>query len=559
MARRDGFIVAILVVVLAVLGGATLAPAFAPPPAASPSPTPALSSAIREGIVSRPVSVTPVSARSQADRDLVALLFRGLVKFGADGTPVPDLATSWKSESKGSRWTFALRQDAHWGDGIAVTADDVVFTIHVLQDPSYDGPLAGGWEGVTVTALDPYRVRFDLQVPLAGFLAAAAQPLLPEHILRGVAASDIGGSDFAGSPVGDGAFAIDQLDVDHAVLVPVVEVAAQAPLATGQPVAAEPGRPYIDELDLEFYDTPEALATAYKNGEVDLASGLSPAAAAGLAATAGNRLVRYPATTLTGVVLNLRPGEFAFADKRARLGLLEAIDRGGLVSDLLAGAGTRADSLVPPTSWAFNGATTTPVAFDPLAAAKDLAAGGWKVTGGTWIAPHAKAAADIELLAPTAEVNPVANAAAHRVAVAWQGLGLGVKVTELSAADFVDRLRGGDFSAAVVDQNVGLDPDLYPLLASSQAAAGGSNVSGIQSTALDAALAKARQPGTTAARRQAFADLQKLLSDLQPILPLFFRDVTVVASDRVSGTASRIVADASQRFGDVVTWRLVGR
>ena len=113
--------------------------------------------------------------------------------------------------------------------------------------------------------------------------------------------------------------------------------------------------------------------------------------------------------------------------------------------------------------------------------------------------------------------------------------------------------------AAVADVNVGLDPDPYPLLASSQVQAGGANVSGFQDPALDAALAAARAPGTDAARAAAYTRLQALLGQLEPILPLFFRDSVFVVSERLIGPRAAPVADPSGRFWDVITWTSVGR
>ena len=99
-----------------------------------------------------PYSVSPLTARTQADRDLVALVFSGLVSNGPNGTLVPDLATRWSVDKKGRVWTFELRDDARWHDGEPVTADDVVFTIETLQDPDYAGPGATSWSEVTVRA-----------------------------------------------------------------------------------------------------------------------------------------------------------------------------------------------------------------------------------------------------------------------------------------------------------------------------------------------------------------------------------------------------------------------
>ena len=46
----------------------------------------------REGVVGRPESITPVTARSRAERTLVGLVFSGLVRLGPGTTYQPDLA-----------------------------------------------------------------------------------------------------------------------------------------------------------------------------------------------------------------------------------------------------------------------------------------------------------------------------------------------------------------------------------------------------------------------------------------------------------------------------------
>ena len=119
-----------------------------------------------------------------------------------------------------------------------------------------------------------------------------------------------------------------------------------------------------------------------------------------------------------------------------------------------------------------------------------------------------------------------------------------------------DRLSRARFDAAVVDINVGLDPDLYPLLGSRQAGIGGSNISGYQDLELDERLTAARKPGDDAARKKAYAELQAYLSTAQPMLPLYWRDEPVVLSDRVVGPAKHLLGDPSDRFWDALEWRL---
>src|SRR6185369_16932673 len=124
MNRIDHAVIGGLVLLLGVIAVVIGAPAFAPAVAhPTPPPTPAEVVPYREGVLGRAVSVNPLGARTQADRDLVALVFEGLVARGPDGTLVPGLASRWTEDPAGKSWTFTLRPDAKWQDGEPVTAD----------------------------------------------------------------------------------------------------------------------------------------------------------------------------------------------------------------------------------------------------------------------------------------------------------------------------------------------------------------------------------------------------------------------------------------------------
>ena len=161
------------------------------------------------------------------------------------------------------------------------------------------------------------------------------------------------------------------------------------------------------------------------------------------------------------------------------------------------------------------------------------------------------------MLSPDLSANPGLFAAAESVVADWQRIGLEATHVALPPGEFVtDHLATGEFQVAVADINVGLDPDLYPLLASSQTLTGGSNVMGLQDMTLDKLLSKARAPGTDEERKAAYLALQKQLATGRYLLPLAFADEVVVVRDTVDGPRSRIVSDPSDRFWDVLTWRL---
>jgi len=299
------------------------------------------------------------------------------------------------------------------------------------------------------------------------------------------------------------------------------------------------------------------LAEAYRAGGLDAASGLSADMARTLAADGGSRALRYPGSTMTTVLLNLRHDHPEFADPAVRTALLAAIDRPSLIANTFATAAETAAGPIPPASWLFDPAADPPVPYDPAAAEAALRKAGWTRATDGWHLPKAKTPLTFELLSPDEASNPAAFGAAEAMVRDWRQLGLAVTHVPLPPGEFVTgRLATGKFTAAVADVNVGLDPDLYPLLASSQTVTGGSNVIGLQDQALDALLVAARRPGTDDVRAAAYSALEGQLAKGRYLLPLAFADESIVVRDTLQGPVVRQVADPADRFWDVLTWRL---
>jgi peptide/nickel transport system substrate-binding protein len=579
MTRRDHGIVAGLVLVLAVIVGAVAAPAFAPA-VPGPSPTPTIRPAdaplrYREGMVGQAVSINPLTAETAADRALVGLVYSGLVALGPGDSLVPSLAEDWATTADGLTWEFRLRDDARWHDGTPVTAHDVAWTIGVLQDEEYAGPGAASWRDVTVTEVDQWTIRFQLSTALGGFLQAATQPIVPAHLLEGTPVDLLAEHPLGREPVGSGPFRLETLDAEHAILVPAdredpstVEVpGSDDPLtgggsgpsrsASAAPPPAAGGE--LDGIELRFYPDTPTMEAAWADGELDAMSGLASADAARLGGTPGSHVLRYPTTTLTAVIFNLRASRPEFRDPQVRFALLTGMDRAGIVEQAWAGFAERADVPIPPGSWAFDPAVREPIVYDRRAATRGLADAGWTAGGGAWTRPGSTDKVAFELLSPDVATNPSTFLAASSIAADWERMGLTVTHVALPPAELVaNRLRTGQFAAAVVDVTIGLDPDLYPLLASTQVTSRGLNVGGLQDPTLDALLVAARAPGTETARKAAYRALQVALVSGQYVLPVAFRDEAVVVRDSVVGPQPRTIGSGSDRFWDVLTWRLAG-
>ncbi|MBA2254261.1 MAG: ABC transporter substrate-binding protein [Chloroflexi bacterium] len=572
MRPLDRLVVVVALAVLVGLGLTLAAPASqhalaTPTPSPAPVPTVAPLRLVREGIVGTVRSVDPLYATTPAERDISALVACGLTRLGPDDSILPDLASSWDVADAGATYTFRLRSDARWHDGRLVTADDVIFTILAIRDPAYDGPFRGRWDRIVVEKVDRSTVRFRLARPLAGFLPLTIQPLIPEHILGPIPASERRTHRLALMPVGCGPFRLgtpaeegfEVLRVDGAASPTLRPWDALGTFPEPTPSPADLHRPLVPGFRFTLYAEEPSLERAFADGRLDTAAGLSPAAVARLIALGDAREIRYPTPVLRALMPNLRFDRPTFQDPRVRRALLLAVDRATLLRDLLGGVGTVAESLVTPASPVYDAGAAGRVPFEPDQASRGLVAAGW-VPGPTgWLEPGRDTPEPLTLLGVDDPDRPDLRRMGERIVASWRAIGFRAELELLPAAElFERRLRPGAFDLALLDLDLGLDPDLFPLLASSQAQAGGSNLAGYQSAEMDRLLMAARQPADPETRRQRFAALQRLLAQQLPILPIAFAEWSYVVRDVLVGPAPRLVPSGSERWWNVLAWRFAG-
>src|SRR5207248_4567539 len=89
----------------------------------------------------------------------------------------PRLASSWVMANDGASWTFTLREGVLFHDGSALDASAVVASFERGRTTHAYRTLFGDPSAIlSVQALDPRTVRFDLRAPFGPFLAHLAAP-----------------------------------------------------------------------------------------------------------------------------------------------------------------------------------------------------------------------------------------------------------------------------------------------------------------------------------------------------------------------------------------------
>jgi len=120
-----------------------------------------------EGILGDFTNSNPLYATSQVDESVSKLLYASLFKYNDHNQLVGDLASGYEVDTSGKVYTVHLKPGLVWQDGVPLTAQDVVFTYKMIQNPDALSVLNSGWQGITATTPDNNTVVFTLPSSLA--------------------------------------------------------------------------------------------------------------------------------------------------------------------------------------------------------------------------------------------------------------------------------------------------------------------------------------------------------------------------------------------------------
>jgi len=497
-----------------------------------------------EGVAGNPHYINPLlCAYNDVDRDLAALIFNGLTLVDEHGQIMPDLTDTWDVSADGLCYTFHLRKDVRWHDGTPFTADDVIFTINVLQAPDFQGQpeLAELWRAVKVERSDPYTVRFILAEPFAPFLSYTTIGLLPAHLLKNVPARLLPHHPFNMHPVGTGPFKISEVTSQHVLLTVNKDFYA--------------GRPYLDKIEFIFYPDYPSLLAAYHRGEILGLSRVPPEYIAKVLAEDKLQLYSAPLYGYGLVFLNLeRP---VFQEKEVRQALLWATDRPKIIDQILNGQALVANGPVMPSSWAYE-AHAPQYTYDPAKASALLEQAGWSDRDGDGVREKGDLRLQFALLTNDDEIRvKIINELTRQ----WAQVGIQAVPQTAGVAGVVrDFLAPRNYDAILYEwQRLPADPDPYPQWHSTQKFGLGQNFTGYKNEQADLIMEEARRTMDPQRRATLYRELQRILAEDVPALPLYHPIYSYAVDDRVHGVQVGPMLDYPDRFRTVVQWYIATR
>lgn len=488
---------------------------------------------LTEGEVGSPRFVNPLLAISDADRDLVALTYAGLMGYDTDGNLVPVLAESYDESEDGKTYTFVIRAGAKFSDGTPVTADDVVFTVNKAKDPALKSPALSDWANIDAVAVDARTVKFTLPKAYAPFLAGATLGILPADLWRDVSDEEFPFSPLVAQPVGAGPFEVTNVSRDKN------GVAKQYSLKAFDGYAL--GTPYLDTLTVVYFTDSEELSNALTRGRVESAYGVASAHA-----------TVVPYSRVFGVFFNQGQNP-VYARTEVRKALAVAVDRDELVKEVLGGYGAPLAGPVPPGLGANIPAPETDA--DPVAHAKQiLTDAGWTYDEDAqqWTLKKEKLTLTVELA--TANV-PELKALADKVKQDFEAIGVPTTIALYDQSDLATSvIRPRKYDALLFGMVASRAQDLFAFWDSSERNDPGLNIALYANRSVDTLLEKLRGEDDQTQVADDLVQLNTLIAADYPAVFLYAPDFLYTVPKDLKGVSLSRIASPTDRLAGIAGW-----
>ena len=446
------------------------------------------------------------------------LIFDALVRKDEHFVLQPWLATSWERPDP-LTWVFHLRDRVRFHDGRPLEAEDVAWTIRSLINGTITSSKSGSFAAVDhIETPDRLTVVVKTKHPDSGLLFNMSDGLFGV-VPRGA------GKDFGLDPIGSGPFRfVSQVQDKEVILERNTNYwhVEPDPLAGGHRIE-----------HVRFPVVPDAITTALelKRGSADLESNVITLDMVHALEQAPNLKVEAaPSSVVIYTTFNVL--DPSLKDRRVRQAIAFAIDKPAIIQALWRGNARPANTLLPEGHWAAAGPGEIPIYLhDPDRAKRLLDEAGFPA-GKDGMRLH------ITLKTSTDETTRLLAAVLQQQMRAV-GIDLAIRSAEFGTF-YADITKGAFQMYALRWIGSNEDPDIFRYAyATTSFPPKGGNRGHYSNPRVDALIAQASAETDEANRRAAYVEIQRIVAEDLPVIPLWYPTNEVVHARRIEGVRPR--------------------
>jgi peptide/nickel transport system substrate-binding protein len=411
----------------------------------SASPAPGASAAAgkivyKVGWTREPDNLSPFVGYTAPSFEIWYLTYDSLVGYDPKtlapmkGESSTGLATDWTVSEDGLTWTFTLRQNAKWDDGVPLTAKDVAFTYNYVIQNEMANFTAYTNLIEKATALDDYTVEFQCSKPKPDMIRSWV-PILPEHIWSKVDPKEATSGKYTNNPpyVGSGPFkAMQWKKTSHVYLV-------RNPTRWGP-------KPKIDEIYFMAYTNNDTLLQDLKAGTIDGGTDLTTTQITQLQSEPGITARAAKVDEFEDLGFNCYSGPSkghpVLRDAKFRQALNWAVDRQKIADLVWGGDSSEGTTIIPPDyytdpDWHWEPTADVKYTYDPAMAKQKLDEAGYKDTNGDGVREYKGKPIELGLIAREESVQ--SQTTGKLIAGWFEDVGIKVKFEVMDEATLGDR------------------------------------------------------------------------------------------------------------------------
>lgn len=520
---------------------------------------------ITEGIIGVPTLINPVLAISDADKDISALIYSGLMRKDSNGELIPDLAESYTVSPDGMTYTFTLKNNLKFHDGEPLNADDVVFTIEKIKDPLIKSPRKVGWDGVEIEKKSSNTVVFTLKQPYISFLDNTTIGILPMHVWKNVTEAEFSLSPLNIKAVGEGPYMINSVVKDKDSIPERYNLRRFKDYKLGTP--------HIKNITFISFANEKDLMKDLVSHSIDQASGLSPENSENII-KAGYIIKTAILPRIFGIFWNSEHNKI-FTDKAVVNAFDKAIDRQEIVDEVLNGYGAPIHSPIPET--------ILPNESDPsfsksrIEESKDiLEKAGWtigpdgiRVKGGTKVVTQTKKVGKKTItqnvtvstgqttklvLSITTGNTPELKKAAMLIKEQLESIGASVDIKSYETGPLNQLIRSRDYEALFFGQIINHESDLFSFWHSSQKNDPGLNIALYSNKNVDSILENVQKINDVETRYKKYSDLSLEFNKDLPAILIYSPKYLYAISSKIHNLSFEAITVPSDRFVSAYKW-----
>ncbi len=373
-------------------------------------------------------------------------------KSADDFATIPGLAKTWEASADGLTYTYHLRDGLKWSDGQPLTAEDIVWTINTSRDQEWTNHFATT-ANLTATVVDATTLTIATSVPDPK-LPTMDVYIVPKHIWESHAGSvdDLAAYD-ALDGVGSGPFTLKE------------RKANQEWTMVANPNYWQ-GTPAISQVVFRVFSDGDAMVTALRSGEIDVAH-LVPSQAFDDLKSEPNIVTvvgaqgGFTELAMNGMAGGLGDGHPALQDLTVRHAIAQAIDRTALFERVVKRQGEMIDTIgvSPDSEWTPTLSAEQQLNYDPAAANAALDAAGYLDVDGNGV--REMPGGGNELKFRYAERSDSVNSSAIRELIeGWlKEIGIALEVSVFDDTQLGQQVYDGTYDLFVWGWTPFVDPD----------------------------------------------------------------------------------------------------